>query len=56
MDWNSWWKRYVKIDRETGIDEILPLLDEVNSDQEDGINNLINNSDTEFGLKKSLEN
>ena len=31
-------------------------MDEVNSDLEDDINNLINNSDTEFGLKKSLEN
>ena len=32
-------KKYVKIDRETGSDEIFALLDEVNSDVEDDIDN-----------------
>ena len=37
-------KKYVKIDKETGSDEILALLNEVNSDLEDDIDNWINNS------------
>ena len=32
------------------------MLDEVNSDLEDDIDNLMNNSDTEFVLEESLEN
>ena len=33
-----------------------PLLDEVHSDLEDDIDNLMNKSDTEFVLEQSLEN
>ena len=39
MDMNNKRKKYVKIDRETGSDEIFALLDEVNSDVEDDIDN-----------------
>ena len=47
-------KKYVKVDRETGNDEIFALLDEVNSDLEDDINNLMNDLDTEFVLQEIL--
>ena len=39
MDMNNKRKKYVKIDRETGSDEIFALLDEVNSDVEDDSDN-----------------
>ena len=45
MDLNNKGQKYVKIDRETGSDETFALLDEVNSDLEDGIGNLINDSE-----------
>ena len=45
-----------KIDRETGIDEVFAFLDEVNSDLEDDIDNLMIDWDTEFVLEESLEN
>ena len=47
-------KKYAKIARKIRSDEIL--LDEVNSDLEDDIDNLMNDSDTEFVLEESLEN
>ena len=56
MDLNNKRQNYVQTDRETGSDEIFPLLDEVNSDLEDDIDNLMNDLDTEFVLKESLEN
>ena len=56
MDLNNKRTKYVKIDKETESDEILALLDEVNSDLEDDIDNLMNKSDTEFVLVESLEN
>ena len=36
--------------------KFFALLDEVHSDLEDDIDNLMNNSDTEFVLEQSLEN
>ena len=48
-------KKYVKIDRETGSDEIFAMLDEANSDLDD-FDNLMNDSTTEFVLTESLEN
>ena len=48
MDLNN---KRKKIDGETRSDKILALLDEVNSDLEDDIDNLMN-SDTKFVLKK----
>ena len=56
MNLNNKRKNYVKIDRETGSYEIIALLDEVRSDPENDIDNLMNDSDTEFVLKESLEN
>ena len=55
MDLNNNRKKYVKIDRETGKDETFAFLDQVNSDLEDDIDNLMNNLDTKFVLEKSLK-
>ena len=49
-------KKYVKIHGETGSDEIFALLDEVNSDLDDEIDNLMKYLDTEIVLEESLEN
>ena len=56
MDLNNKRKKYVKMDRETRSDKIFTLLNEVNSDLEHNIDNLMNNLDTEFVLEESLEN
>ena len=60
MNLNNKRRKYVKIYRETGSDKIFALLDEVDSDLEDDIDNLMNNSDSEFvgnlNSGKSLEN
>ena len=48
MDLNNKRKKYVGIDRNTRSEEIFGLLDEVNSAQEEDIENLMNDSDTEF--------
>ena len=56
MDLNNKRKVYVKVYRETGSDDIFALLDKVNSDLEDDIDNLMNNSDTKFLLEEILEN
>ena len=45
----------LNIDRETGSDEIFALLDEVNSDIEDDIDNIMNDSDAECVLEEGLE-
>ena len=52
MDLNNKRKHYVKIDSTTSSDKILALLEEVESNDEDDIENLMNDSDTEFLLKK----
>ena len=56
MDLNNKRKKYVKIDKESVSDEVFAFLNEVNIDLEDNIDNLMNNLDTEFVLKESLEN
>ena len=56
MDLNNKRKRYVKMDRETRSDKIFALLNEVNSDVEHNIGNLMNDLDTEFVLEESLKN
>ena len=56
MDLNNKRKKYVKMDRETRSDKIFTLLNEVNSDLEHNIDNLMNNLDSEFVLEESLEN
>ena len=45
----------LSVDREIGSDEIFALLDEVNSDIEDDIDNLMNDSDAECVFEESLE-
>ena len=52
MDLDSKRKKYVKIDQSTESDHIFALLDEVTSDFEDDIDDLMNHSDTEFILEK----
>ena len=56
MDLNNKRKKYVRIDRNTRSEEIFALLDEVNSDQEEDIDNLMNDSDTEFIVNENLDN
>ena len=56
MDLNNKRKKYVRIDRNTRSEEIFALLDEVNSDQEEDIDNLMNDSDTEFIVDENLDN
>ena len=56
MDSNNKRKKYVRIDRNTKSEDIFALLDKVNSDQEEDIENLINDSDTEFIIDENLDN
>ena len=55
MDLKNKRKNCVKLDRKTGSDEIFVLLDEVNSDLEEDIDKLMNDSETEFVLEESLK-
>ena len=41
-------KKYIHIDRETGSNEIYAMLDEIESDTESDIENLLEDSDTEY--------
>ena len=41
-------KKYIHIDRETGSNEIYVMLDEIESDTESDIENLLEDSDTEY--------
>ena len=56
MDLKNKRKKCVKLDRKTESDEIFVLLDEVNSDLEEDIGKLMNNSETEFVFEESLKN
>ena len=56
MDLKNKRKKCIKLDRKTGSDEIFVLLDEVNSDLEEDIGKLMNNSETEFVFEESLKN
>ena len=40
-------KKYIHIDRETGSNEIYAMLDEIESDTESDIENLLEDSDTQ---------
>ena len=51
MDLKNKKKHHVKIVRTTERDEIYALLDQVEIEEEDGLENLLNNSDNEFVLK-----
>ena len=48
-------KKYVQICEGTSSDEIFALLDAVNSDEEDNIDELINDSDTEYIADEDLD-
>jgi hypothetical protein len=41
-------KKYIRIDRETGSNEIFAMLDEIGSDNESDVENLLEDSDTEY--------
>ena len=56
MDLNNTRTKYVRIDRNTRSEEIFALLNEVNSDQEEDIENLMNDSYTEFFVDENLDN
>ena len=56
MDLNNKRKKYVRIDRNIRSEEIFAPLNEVNSDQEEDIDNLMNDSDTEFIVDENLDN
>ena len=56
MDLNNKRKKYVRIDRNTRSEEIFALLDEVNNEEEEDIEKLINDSDTEFIVDENLDN
>ena len=50
-------KKYVQINNPTSSDQIFALLDNVQSDEEEDIQELINDSDTEFFAKnEDIEN
>ena len=50
-------KKYVQINNPTSSDQIFALLDNVQSDEEEDIQELINDSDTEFFANdKEIEN
>ena len=54
MDLKSERKHYVEIDRGTASEQVLALLDAVESDEEDKIDNLMNDSDTEFIMEEEI--
>ena len=56
MDLNNKRKKYIRINRNTRSEEIFALLDEVNSDQEEDIDNLMNDLDIKFILDENLDN
>ena len=47
-------KRYVRIDRETGSNQIFAMLDEIDSEAESKVENLLEDSDTEFIAEEEL--
>ena len=56
MGLNNKRKKYVRIVRETESHEAFALLDEVNSNLKDDIDNVMNDSFSEFVLEEILEN
>ena len=56
MNLNNKRKKYARIDRNTRSEEIFAVLDEINSDQEEDIDNLMNDSETEFTVDENLDN
>ena len=54
MDLKNKRKHYVKIDRDTTSEQVLALLDAVESDGEDKTDNLMNDSDIEFFMEEEI--
>ena len=52
---NEYAKRYFHIDSGTSMDQILALLDTVQSDNEDEIVELVSDSDIEFIVPEDIE-
>ena len=49
-------KNYIKVDTTTSTEEIFTLLDNINSDAEDDIDEVLNGSATEFYVKEETYN
>ena len=47
-------KRYVRIDRETGSNEIFAIFEEIESEAESDVENLLEDSDTEFIAEEEI--
>ena len=54
MDLKNKRKHYVKIDRDTTSEQVLALLDADESDEEEKIDKLMNDSDTEFIMEEEI--
>ena len=48
------WKKYIHIDQETGSNEIYAMLHEIESDTESDIENLLEDSDTEYISEEAI--
>ena len=47
-------KKYVQIDRETSSNKIFAMLDEIDSDNQSDIDNLIEDSDAEYAVEEPV--
>ena len=56
MDLSNNRKKYVRTDRNTRREDIFAILDEVNSDQEEDIENVMHDSDTDFIVDENVDN
>ena len=56
MDLSNNRKKYVRTDRNTRREDIFAILDEVNSDQEENIENVMHDSDTDFIVDENVDN
>ena len=54
--YNNRKKKHVKIDKEDRSNGFFSLLDEVNSDLEEDVDNVMNDLDMKFELEEGLEN
>ena len=54
MDLKNERKHYVEIDRDITSEQVLALLDAVESDEENNIDNLVNDSGTKFIMKEEI--
>ena len=54
MDLKNKRKHYVNINSDTTSERVLALLDAVESDEEDKIDNLMNDSDTKFIMEEEI--